>query len=342
MTPTRREFAALTLGFPLAWGAAAPAWALARQPLAIASGGAVGDSPAGTTGAYDQAIRDGADVLAADFVPSKDGQLVARADHELSSSTDVAARPEFADRRQSRFVEGRERSGWFTEDFTLAELKTLVCGAPGGRKRAGPAGAAHAILTFEELVAIARAGSVRTARVVGLQAGFAHSAYFAGLELAVEPRLADAIRVAGYNSPAAAMMVASRDPDALKTIGELTRVRRVQQLSFDDAAAIDAAALTAIRARAWGIAVEAGVLLDLSSTKATPARALVADAHAAGLAVQAWTSGPDVVFPPPPFKSGDGRRLLAALFAAGCDAVAGELAAPIVRARDEATPRDRS
>lgn len=341
MTPTRRDFAALTLGLPLALGAAPPAWALPRRGLVIASGGAAGDSPAATAGAYDQAIRDGADFLAADFFPTKDGSLVARPDHELSSSTDVAARPEFASRRQSRQVDGRERSGWFIEDFTLAELKTLVCGAPGARRRGGAAvGPSRAILTFDEMVGIARAGSVRTARVIGLQAGIAHSAYFTGLDLAPGPPLATAIRVAGYNAPAAAMFVASRDADALRTMGELTRARRV--LRVDGKEAADAASLTTLRANAEAIATDTGALLDLAAAKTTPATSLIADAHAAGLAIHAWTSGPDITFPPPPFRTGDARRLLAALFAAGCDAVVGDLAAPIARARDDATPRDRS
>jgi glycerophosphoryl diester phosphodiesterase len=342
MTPTRRDFTALTLGLPLAWSVAAPAFALARRPLVISAGGGVGDIPARTAGAYDQAIRDGADFLAADLYPTKDGSLVVRPDHELSSSTDITARPEFANRRRSRVVEGRERSGWFIEDFTLAELKTLVCGAPGPRRRGGaPDGAGRAILTFEDMVAVARAGSVRTARVIGLQVGMAHTAYFAGLELALEPRVADAIRVAGYNTPAAAMWVAARDGEALKSIGELTRARRVLRLSPDGKEAADPAALKRLRTVAEAIAADAGLVLDLLLAKTTPATSLVSGAHAVGLGVQAWTSGPDVVFPPPPFKPGDGRRLLDALFTAGVDAVAGDQAAPIARARDDVTPRDK-
>jgi len=339
MTPTRRDIAALTLGLPLAWSLTGPARsALARDPQVIAGGGAVGDSAAGTSGAYDQAIRDGADFLASDFFPTKDGALVARPDHELSASTDVATRQEFAYRRQNLTVDGRERTGWFIEDFTLAELKTLVCGGPGGKRRG--AAADHLILTFEEVVAVARAGSVRMARVVGVQAAMPHSGYFAGLDMAQEPRLANAIRGAGYNSPAAAMLVASDDPQSLKTIGDLTRARRVLRLGAAGPAG-PPEDLAAMRAQAEAVAADPGALLDFADPKAVPPTGFIAAAHAAGLAVHAWTSDPAAAFPPPPFRPGDARRLMAALFAAGCEAVVGDLASPIARARDQATPRDR-
>ena len=337
MTPTRRDFAAFSLAAPLAWAVGRGARAAARQALVIAAGAGTADLAEGTAGAFELAIHDGADVIAADFVPSRDGALVALRDHELSALTDVARRAEFASRKQTRTVEGEDRTGWFAEDFTLAELKTLVPGAPGLGRRGGKT-AGHAILTFEEVVAIARAGSVSTARVIGVEAGLSHSAYFAGLDLAVEPLLASAIRVAGYDSPAAAMFVSSPDPASLKTIGELTRARRVLPIAMKDLEASGAGSpdgLKAIRAYAEVLAPEAALLVDLSKPKVIEPTGLIADAHAAGLAVHAWALG--AMFPPPPFKAADSQRLLAALFAAGADAVAGDHAANIVRARDEAS-----
>jgi len=341
MTLTRRDFAAFGLAAPLAWAAAVGARAAARQALVIATGAGTADLPEGTAGAFDLAIRDGADVLAADFVPTKDGALVALHDHELSAATDVARRADFASRKQTRSVDGEDRTGWFAEDFTLAELKTLVRGAPGRPRRGGKT-APHAILTFEEVVAVARAGSVRTARVIGVDAGLSHSTYFAGLDLAVEPLLANAIRVAGYDSAAAAMFVSSADPASLKTIGELTRARRALPLSAKDAQASGAGTpdgLKAIRAYAEVLAPDANLLLDLSKPKAVKPAALIADAHAAGLAVHAWALG--TTFPPPPLKAGDALRLLAALFAAGADAVAGDRPAVMVRAREQALSHPR-
>ena len=337
MTLSRRDFAAFSLAAPLALGLGTPARALARSPLVIAAGAAVGDAPAGTRAAYDLAIGAGADVITAAVFPTKDGSLVARRGAELSVDTDVAARPDFAGRRRSRPGAEGGTPGWWVEDFTLAELKTLVAVIPGAKRRGPDAG--HAILTFEDLMATARAGSVRTARVIGVQARLADAARYAGLDLAVEPRLAAAIRTAGYNSPAAAMVVAGEDAEGLRALGELTRVRRVLRLR-PGVPAPDP--LGAMRGVAEAIAVDAGRLVDLSQPKTTPALGLIAEAHAAGLSVQAWTF-PEAgeLFPPPPFRPGDARRLYAALFAAGCDAVAGDLAAPIARGRDDASPRDR-
>jgi len=340
MTPTRRDFAALSLAAPLAWAVGGAASAASRQALVIATGAGTAGLPDGTAAALDLAIREGADVIAADFVPSRDGILVALHDHELSSATDVSRRPEFASRKQTRAVDGEDRTGWFAEDFTVAELKTLARGAPA-RARRGEKAAGHAILTFEEVVAIARAGSVRTARVIGVDAGLSHSTYFAGLDLAVEPLLASAIRVAGYDSPAAAMFVSSPDPASLKTIGELTRVRRVLPLGAKDIEASGAGSpdgLKAIRAYAEVLAPDASLLLDLSKPKSIKPTALIDDAHAAGLAVHAWAL--DASFPPPPFKMGDIQRLLSAVFAAGVDAVAADPALA-VRARGEAMSRAR-
>jgi glycerophosphoryl diester phosphodiesterase len=342
MTLSRRDFAALAFAAPLAWAPAGGARAASRQALVIATGAGTRDLPEGTSGAFDLAIHDGADVIAADFVPSRDGALVALHDHELSALTDVAARPEFASRRQTRTVDGEDRTGWFAEDFTLAELKTLVPGPARAKKGRSGTAAQQAILTFEEVVAIARAGSVRTARVVGVDAGLSRSAYYAGLDLAVEPLLASAIRGAGYDSPAAAMFVSSPDPAALKTIGELTRARRVLPLSVKDFEASGAGSpdgLKAIRAYAEVVAPEASLLLDISKPKAIAPAPLIADAHAAGLAVHAWAL--DGAFPPPPFKAGDTPRLLAALFAAGADAVAGDHPAVLVKAHNAAMSHPR-
>ena len=342
MTLSRRDFAALALTAPVALAMSGGARAASRQALVIATGAGTAAIAEGSGAAFDLAIRDGADVIAADFVPSRDAALVALHDHELSALTDVARRPEFASRRQTRTIDGEDRTGWFAEDFTLAELKTLVRGpAPPGKGRGGKA-VGHAILTFEEIVAIARAGSVRTARVIGVDAGLSRSGYYAGLDLAVEPLLASAIRVAGYDSPAAAMFVSSPDPAVLKAIGELTRARRVLPLGAKDVEASGAGSpdgLKAIRAYAEVLAPDAGLLLDLSKPKAVTPAPLIADAHAAGLAVHAWAA--DGTFPPPPFKGGDSPRLTAALFAAGADAVAGDHPAALVKARNAALAHAR-
>ena len=108
-----------------------------RSPLVIGHRGASGYRPEHTLAAYRLAIRLGADYIEPDLVSTKDGVLVARHENEISGTTDVADHPEFADRRTTKVIDGREVTGWFTEDFTLAELKTLR--ARSGCRTCGPA-----------------------------------------------------------------------------------------------------------------------------------------------------------------------------------------------------------
>ncbi|HIG73670.1 MAG TPA: hypothetical protein EYQ24_03560, partial [Bacteroidetes bacterium] len=98
--------------------------------LVIAHRGASGHRPEHTLAAYRLAVEMGADVIEPDVVSTKDGVLIARHENEISGTTDVASRPEFASRRTTRAIDGREISGWFTEDFTWAELSTLRDLAP--------------------------------------------------------------------------------------------------------------------------------------------------------------------------------------------------------------------
>jgi glycerophosphoryl diester phosphodiesterase len=305
MAVTRREFSALSFAAALAAG---PARAQTGAPVVIARGGPDGGAPRATKAAYELAIRAGADFIYADIVATKDGALVARPDNELSASTDVASRAEFAGRRTTKTIDGAQRSGWFSEDFTLAEIQTLVCVEAG--KRGGRADSKPAILTFQEVTDIARAGSVRAARVVGIYAGLVRPAYFTGLNLALEPLVAAAIEKAGYNSPAAAMFVASLDAAALKTLAGLTRARRVQRMS-GAAGDGDAAYLAGVHAYAQGVAPDAALL----------ASGFCGKAHAAGLLVHAWAA-PE-----------DSERVKAAAFAAGADGVCAEFAHDAVKAR---------
>jgi glycerophosphoryl diester phosphodiesterase len=264
--------------------------------------------------------------------------LVVWPDQELSATTDIAQRPEYADRRQSRFVGGKEVSGWFLEDLQLAEVKSLNGMVPGRVRRAGPPPPGRGVLTFEELIGIARNGSVKNARVVGLHATVSRSTYFAGLDLAVEPRLASLIRQGGYNSQAAAMFVASAEPEALKALGEQTRARRVRRLGVGEEGVADliAARLKPLAGRAEVVAPDIELVLDLSNPKAPTILPVLDDAHAAGLGVQVWRAGRP--FPPPPFRASDARRFDIALYRAGAEAIAADRAAPLATALDEILP----
>ena len=121
MDLTRRAFALSSAAL-----AASPAMAFdARKPIVIAHRGASGERPEHTRGAYLLAIEQGADFIEPDLVVTQDGHLVVRHENEISGTTDVAARPEFAGRKTAKVIDGERIEGWFTEDFTLDELKTL-------------------------------------------------------------------------------------------------------------------------------------------------------------------------------------------------------------------------
>ena len=141
-------------------------------------------------------MQTGADWIEPDLVPTKDHVLVVRHENEISQTTDVASHPEFADRRTTKTVDGRAVTGWFTEDFTLAELKTLraVERLPLVRNRNTVFDGRAEVLTFQEVVDLARRLSKEYGRTIAVFPETKHPTYFRGLGLPLEPKLAKVIR----------------------------------------------------------------------------------------------------------------------------------------------------
>jgi glycerophosphoryl diester phosphodiesterase len=321
MGVTRRQALALTAGL-----AALPRAAVAEAlPPPIFADLGVPDGPA-----CEQAIDHGADFLIAPVAATKDGGLVVAPDVELSAFTDVARRPEFADRRRDATIEGAVVNGWFTSDFTLAELKSLVTGAPRGGERAAP----PTLLALSDVIDIARSGSVRQARVVGISPGLLRPSFHAAQELGLERRLADAIRVAGYDWAAAAMFIQSREPAALKTMAGLSAARRIQLLAAEGGPADPAAprfqamiqpdGLTLVKSWAGAIGPAAPLLIQSGQRGAILSTGLADAAHAAGLKVFARAD------------SKASHASLMALFLAGADGVMAADVSLAVRARRDA------
>ena len=148
--------------------------------IVIAHRGASGYRPEHTLEAYRLAIRQGADFIEPDLVATKDGVLVARHENEISGTTDVAAHPEFANRRTTKSIDGRPMTGWFTEDFTLAELKTLRAKEriPAIRPDNTRFDGMYQVPTFAEVVQLAKRES-RGGRVIGVYPETKHPTYFA-------------------------------------------------------------------------------------------------------------------------------------------------------------------
>jgi glycerophosphoryl diester phosphodiesterase len=325
---TRRSLAASAVAV-----AAGPALARTNAgPLVIAHRGASGERPEHTLAAYALAIEQGADFIEPDLVCTRDGHLVARHENEISGTTDVALRPAFASRRTTRTIDGETVTGWFTEDFTLAELKTLRCRERIPNLRPGSArfDGQETIPTYQEVVDLAKAASRRTGRTIGTYPEMKHPSYFAGVGLALEPRLAAALKTNGLDSPTAPVFVQCFEAEPLRAFGRLSKARRVMLVAQGSAPvdARSAAGLKSIAAFAEGVGPEWPLVVPVREGGLGPASALVAEAHAAGLQVHPWTVRAENAFLPPklrrgggPADHGDAEALLQSLYAAGVDGV---------------------
>ena len=290
--------------------ATADARALAPQPraLVIAHRGASALRPEHTLASYREAIRAGADFIEPDLVSTKDHILVARHENEISGTTDVAAHPEFAGRKATKTIDGETVTGWFTEDFTLAELKTLRARERLPQLR--PANAAYVdetIPTFAEIVALAQKSRV------GIYPETKHPSYFRALGLPIEPPLLAALAAAGWTTARAPVFIQSFEAGNLKALRGATKVRLIQLIgdgvSGDGVAYADMvtpAGLTGIAAYADGIGPSKDRVIprDIAGRLGVPSR-LVADAHAAGLRVHPYTFRPENFFLPTNLRIGD-------------------------------------
>jgi glycerophosphoryl diester phosphodiesterase len=256
------------------------------SPIVIAHRGASGLRPEHTLAGYELAIDQGADVIEPDLVPTSDDVLVARHENEISETTDVADHPEFAARRATKAIDGTSVTGWFTEDFTLAELKTLR--AKERLPMLRPDNVAHdgryEIPTLAEIVALAKR------RGVGVYPETKHPTYFARIGHPTDALLVAGLHDAGWADAAAPVFIQSFEVDNLKRIASLTRLRLIQLVARDGAPADGAApsyaamltpdGLARIAAYAWGIGPDKALIEDGT---------LVGAAHDAGLRVHPWT-----------------------------------------------------
>lgn len=258
-------------------------------PLVIAHRGACGYRPEHTLEAYRLAIELGADFIEPDLVATCDGHLVARHEPEIGQTTDVAFHPEFDSRRRTRLIDGVEVTGWFTTDFTLAELKTLRAVQPR-KERSPDYDGLYEIPTFDEILALARQATVQSGRPVGVYPETKHPAWHASQGLALEPRLLASLDALGWNSRTAPVFVQSFETDNLRWLHERTSLRLVQLVGEDGRGLDDLAAIAryASAIGPWKRWIIGERRLD-GVAYATAPTDLVARAHAVGLAVHAWT-----------------------------------------------------
>ncbi|WP_409592333.1 glycerophosphodiester phosphodiesterase [Sphingobium sp.] len=287
----------------------APAMA---EPFIIAHRGASGERPEHTLAGYERAIDQGADYIEPDLVLTSDGILVARHENEIGGTTDVADHPEFAARRTTKAIDGQSITGWFTEDFTLAELRTLRARErlPQLRPANSRFNDLYLIPTFEEILKLVRAKEAETGRRIGLYPETKHPGYFAGIGLPHQAPLLDLLSRYGYQTEADPVFIQSFEVGNLKALRAVSRLRLIQLVDSEggpaDAPGTSYADMMAIQGLkqiadyADGIGLPAAMVLTPEG-----ATGLVVRAHDAGLQVHVWTLRMENDFLPPAFQRPD-------------------------------------
>jgi glycerophosphoryl diester phosphodiesterase len=287
-----------------------------KAPIVIGHRGASGYRPEHTLAAYELAIDMGADYIEPDLVSTKDGVLVARHENDITGTTDVASHPEFASRKATKTIDGLPITGWFTEDFTLAELRTLRAKErlPELRVTNTAFDGLYQVPTLDEVIALAKR------RKVGIYPETKHPTYFDSVGLSLEEPLVAALRRAGLDRPRSPVFIQSFEVGNLKQLNGLTRVPLVQLLdatgkpydfvvSGDPRTYADLATpegLAEIATYADGVGVNKNLIVprDAQNRLGTPTR-LVRDAHQAGLIVHGWTFRRENSFLPEDFRAGN-------------------------------------
>lgn len=223
-------------------------------PLVIGHRGASGYRPDHTLESYKLAIEMGADFIEPDLVATKDGVLVARHEPNITGTTDVATRPEFASRKTTKNVDGVNEEGWFVSDFTLAELKTLRAVQPLSDRDQSYNGKFQ-IPTFEEVLDLAKAEGAKAGRTVGVYPETKHPTYHAKLGLPLEDRLLAVLAKYGYTTKASPVIVQSFEVSNLKYLRTKTQVRLVQLVDANDVNADGSMDLTAPYDKPYDFAV---------------------------------------------------------------------------------------
>ena len=206
-----------------------------QPPLVVGHRGAAGYRPDHTLEGYKLAIEMGADFIEPDLVATKDGELIARHEPNITGTTDVASRPEFASRKTTRMVDGVAETGWFATDFTLAEIKTLRAIQPLAERDASYNGK-FSIPTLKEVLDLAKSESTRVGRTIGVYPETKHPTYHVNAGLKLEDRLLAVLAGYGYTQKSSPVIIQSFEVSNLKYLRTKTQVRLSQLIDGDDVA----------------------------------------------------------------------------------------------------------
>jgi len=314
------------------------------RTLVIGHRGASGYRPEHTRASYELAIALGADAVEPDIVATKDGVLVLRHENEISGTTDVATRPEFAARRTTKRIDGVSVTGWFTEDFTWSELSTLraVERLPQIRQPSATFDGTQPIMRFRDLLDLLDETAERTGRELQLVAEVKHPTYFASLGLPLDELVA--AELARWNRPERLILESFEQTVLMQLRDRGVRGRAVYLIeargsapdlraqfgrkALPYSAQLTSAGLARLAGEVDGISVDKSLLLTSERDGRVHATDLVARAHDAGLRVFTWTLRPENRFLAPghrrgssPRDWGDWRREFALVLSTGVDGV---------------------
>ena len=281
--------------------------------------GAPGYRPEHSRSSYELALAMGVDAVEPDVVATKDGVLVLRHENEISGTTDVAAHPEFADRRTTKRIDGVSLTGWFTEDFTWAELSTLRTRErlPKIRRSSASFDDGQPILRLPDLLDLVRAGSQEHGREIGIVLEIKHATYFQSIGLDLAPLIERDLRAGGWADGGLPLIVESFESTILHRLQKTgiaasfvyliessgkpyDLVASLGRDAPDYASAVTPAGLDRLAGTVDGISVSKRMLLAPGST-------IVDDAHARGLRVFTWTCRPENTFLDSRFRAGGGK-----------------------------------
>jgi glycerophosphoryl diester phosphodiesterase len=283
--------------------------------------------PEHTLASYQKAIDDGADIIEPDLVSTKDGVLVARHENEISGTTNVADVAAFAGRRTTKTIDGQSVTGWFTEDFTLAELKTLRAREriPNIRPDNTAYNDQFDIPTLDEIIALVRDQSAKLGRNIGIYPETKHPTYFQSIGLPLEDRLIDALRRDAFTASRTTVYIQSFEVANLKAIrdkiGSSQPNWKLVQLMgsagrqpYDFVVARDTRTygdmmtdrgMRDIASYANGVGPDKNSIMSLDANgRLTAPTDLIRNAHNAGLIVHPYTFRPENTFLPPSLRSG--------------------------------------
>jgi glycerophosphoryl diester phosphodiesterase len=328
-------------------------------PLVFGHRGAAGYRPEHTTAGYELAARMGADYIEPDLVPTKDGVLVDRHEPEISQTTDVASHPEFANRKTTKTIDGVVTTGWFTTDFTLAELKTLraIERLPDIRQHNTMYDGKYQVLTLQEDIDLWRTLAKKFNRHLGLVPEIKHSTYFRSIGLPMEQRVLTVLRHNGLDHADSGIVIQSFEVGNLQWLHRQTQVPLMQLTSATGAPAdfvasgdprtyadiCTAAGLKAVVRYATFLGPDKNQIVPRDATgKLIAPTSLLHFAHQAGLLVAPYTFRNENNFLPLDFRRGtnpadygDAFAEYKLFYALGVDGVFSDDSDTAIAARDE-------